>query len=57
MRYKEESLTLLQTLANACGAEFEDEQLAVECINELLMNVANSSNDIQNVIERGVFTI
>ena len=41
--YKDKSVTLLQLLTNACGAEFEDEDLAVDIIEETIKDAANSS--------------
>ena len=49
MKYRDKTVTLIQLLENACGAEFEDESLAVSIIEETLRVVASESNDIHNV--------
>jgi len=43
---KDLALTTLQLLANATGATFEDEELAVEIIESLIINVKNKNNDL-----------
>jgi len=42
---KDLALTTLQLLANATGATFEDEELAVEIIESLIINVKNKNNE------------
>lgn len=46
MKYLDESTTLLQLLCNYCGAEFEDEQSAIECINEALEEISRTPSKV-----------
>ena len=48
---KDTSLTLLQTLVNATGAEFEDEKLAVDIIFKTITEVVKNNAVLRGVSE------